>query len=148
MIIALLLGGFAFFGLSGNTDYFEDTLAMWHRAVKKSVDDDTRRETALQLVESTKDAVKEKERILSISYRTLSSIDQRYGASEAEYELAAERIEGAWRAVDSLLLENRAALRQLLTPAEWNEVVRRIDKASGKMAKAIQKKLDKGDKSK
>lgn len=148
MIIALLLSGFAFFGLTGNGDQFEDTMKMWHRAVKKSVDDDVRRDEALLIVDSAASALQKKETALVTAYETFLSVNRQYGASEAEYELAAERTEVVWRETDRILLEKRAALRRLLTDEEWKAVLGRIGEASLKWEKAIQKKLRKGDQSK
>ena len=147
MFIALLLGGLtAFFGVSGSTDRFQEAMEAWHRAVKKSVDDNERRDKALVIVESTADSLVAEEQELIRAYETFLAADRRFDASEADYELNAVRTENIWREVDRMLLEKREALHSLLTDAEWQAVLVRVGKASAKMEKQISRQLRKVEK--
>ncbi len=120
----------------------------WQRAVRKSVDDDVRRDKALEIVASAGETLKEREAELARAYAAFEMTDRRYVASEAEYELDAERTEAVWREVDQMLIEKRELLRHLLTDVEWQAVLVRVGKASAKMEQKIRKQLRKGERKK
>lgn len=149
MMWSLLVGlfvGLVAGGGSGNYKIFEETLEKWEGAIKKHVDDDSREEKALSLIEKARADSLAYNKSVTEAFVKYYEIDNDYNATMEDYRKSLANVNVQWDRVDEWMLDIRFEMKDILTEEEWLLAMGRVQKKSAKMDKKMTKRLKKADK--
>lgn len=120
-------------------------LEEFQSAVEEVVEDDERRERAVDLLEQSRERFKEGLETLEGLREEFWAVDARYDATEADYRKAWSRIQKAWEGQRKEALDLHYQVRRELTKEEWSYVHSEVEPAIDEVLAALESALESED---
>ncbi len=134
-------------GLSGGgPEVYKESFSHFDKAIKKYVDDDDREKQAKEILKTAKKSTKEAQKGATEALDQYFAVDQHYGATLEEYEVALTQLNDFWRMADKQLIDERFNMMELLTDEEWKQCMKYMKKKMKKTRKDVKKGIKKQDK--
>ena len=114
-------------------------------SVEEVVQDDERRERAVDLLEQSRERFKEGLEALEALREEFWAVDARYDATEADYQEAWSRIQKAWEGQRKEALDLHYQVRGELTTKEWSSVHSKIEPTIDEVLAALESALESED---
>ena len=115
-------------GASMGIEQVEDGINAWEDAVKKSVEDDAKKDEAVAFVEDVRKQMAERRAKLGDALSKYLKIEAKYGATTDEVDSAIETLNAIWTEQERWLIDKRFELKEMLTDKEWEAALTYVDK--------------------
>ena len=135
-LIAGLAAGSALLGDSG-VDPWKELGDAWEKGIHKVVDDDKREASALMYVEEYRKTLDAMRLQQNDAMKRLFAADAKYDATLEDYEPAIEELNNLWVRADSITLNQRYKVKELLTDEEFAEVLAVVQKKMAKVKEDV-----------
>ena len=130
----------------GGPNAWDEVHKAWVKAVEKAVTDDAREEQATAVLDESKKTLDDLRGKQAAAFKKIFDVDRRYEAGREDYAPAVQELEDVWHQADNDYLTQRYKIKEIVSEAEWNDILRILDKKIGKVKKKMEDAVeDKND---
>ena len=146
LITGLTAGAALFGGGGGVVDPWKELGDAWERGIHKVVDDDKTEASALMYVDQYRKTMDEMRLEQNAAMKRLFAADEKYDATLADYEPAIEELGNIGDRADSIILNQRYKVKELLTDKEFADLLADVQKKMAKVKKDVAGEVEDADK--